>query len=257
PRFPLTRGEIGWRQVWTLLNPYSPANTVPHALKSDAMRERESRMYRHNVAYVFGYRPETFADAEVRARKAERARVRDERGARIRAAYALLPFDTLRPATASLGRKIGSGAQGDAYEAAGDPRRVVKVFRDATPSQLQEFAAVVNAVADGGAPVARVTLVRLPDGRYGLEMPHFSAEEGWTSLLNYTAFHRGPEARAAEARADETLRAVMRESQRVAGVELADWKAGLGGGISDDYLDNFAYRPKTGELMCFDCVVLW
>ncbi|MDE2490423.1 MAG: hypothetical protein KGM24_06215 [Elusimicrobia bacterium] len=41
------------------------------------------------------------------------------------------------------------------------------------------------------------------------------------------------------------------------GVDAADWKHGLVGGSGDEYLENFAIDRRTGEVVCFDCLVRW
>jgi len=257
-RFPTVRGEISWREAWRLANPASDANTVRAPVKFAAEREKEAAMYRHNLGYLFGLRPHSFHKAEALARDAERRRVLAERGARVRAAYALPEFTSLSPPAAALGRKLGSGGQGDAFASATRTGYAVKTFRGATGAQLQEMAAILNAVADQGQPVARVRLVSLAGGGYGLEMPEYSRETGWNSLAAYVRVRRGsPEARAAERQAEDALHAVGRETERVLGVNAADWKAGFGGAISDDHLENFAINPKTGRIACFDCLVKW
>ena len=66
-----------------------------------------------------------------------------------------------------------------------------------------------------------------------------------------------PKVRAAVARAEETLHAIGRESKKALGIDAADWKAGFGGDVSDDHLENFAYREDTGEISAFDPLVKW
>jgi hypothetical protein len=257
-RFPLRRGEITWKEAWRLANPASDANTVRAGFKSARERERESAMYRHNLGYLLGFQPYDFQKTEALKRDAERRRVLAERGARVRAAYGLPEFTSLSPPAAVLGRRLGAGGQGEAFLSATRPGYAVKTFRGATGEQLQEMAAILNAVADQGQPVARVRLVKIADGGYGLEMPEYSRADGWMDLATFVRFHRrAPEALAAESQAEEALRAVGRESERVLGVDAADWKAGLDGVVSDDHLENFMFNRKTGKIVGFDPLVKW
>ena len=258
-RFPLRRGEIGWKEMWRLLNPGSDANTEKYVyFKNAAVLDKEAAMHRHNVGYVFGFRPYTWEKTEQLRRAEERARVLAERGARVRSFYGLPEFTSLSPPLVELGDKLGQGGQGVAYRVAGKPGRAVKVFNGAEGRQLQEMAAILNAVADQGFPVERVTVVRLPDGRYGLEMRTFERAGGWVELA--MAFrHRRMDKKVQKAvtLAEETLHAIGRETKKALGIDAADWKAGFGGEISDDHLENFAYRDDTGEIIAFDPLVKW
>lgn len=258
-RFPLRRGEIGWKEMWRLLNPGSDANTEKYVyFKNNAVLEKEAAMHRHNVGYVLGFRPYTWEKTEQLRRAEERARTLAERGARVRSFYGLPEFTSLSPPLVELGEKLGQGGQGVAYRVAGKPQRAVKVFNGAEGRQLQEMAAILNAVADQGFPVERVTVVRLPDGRYGLEMRTFERAGGWTQLATAFRVRRGDkQIQKAVTRAEETLHAIGRETKKALGIDAADWKAGFGGEISDDHLENFAYRDDTGEIIAFDPLVKW
>lgn len=241
-----------------MANPASEANTVRAFIKLSREKDLEAAMYRHNLGYLLGFQPRTYQQAEALKRDAERRRVLAERGARVRAAYGLPEFTSLSPPAAVLGRSLGSGGQGEAFLSATRPGYAVKTFRGASGEQLQEMAAILNAVADQGQPVARVRLVRLDDGGYGLEMPAYSREDGWGDLAMFVRFNRrAPEALAAERQAEAVLHAVGRETERVLGVNAADWKAGLDGVVSDDHLENFMFNRKTGKIVCFDCLVKW
>lgn len=256
-RFPVLRAEIGWREFLSLVNPASPANTVRAAFKFARERELESRMYAQNLGYALGFRERNWEDEQAHLRLQKRARELAETSAKVRAAYGLAPFLPNAPPRVELGTKLGEGGQGIAYRREGKPGRAVKVFRGAPGEQLQEMAAILDAVADQGFAVERVTVVRV-DGGYGLEMRELSRETGWTNLASFTRLRRGaPEARRAEEAAEKILFAVGRESKRALGFDAADWKAGFGGVISEDHLENFVVNEKTGEVSCFDCLVKW
>lgn len=257
-RFPLRRGEITWSRMWALLNPASELNTVKYAYKSNTMLDQEAAMHRHNVAYVFGFRPRSWKDQDVLDRRLKREQELAAYGAKVRAYYGLPAFSTLRPPPVELGAKLGDGGQGAAYRRKDRPDRAIKTFRFASGAQLQEMAAILNAVADQGYPVERVTLVSLPGGEYGLEMRTLNKESGWGDLAMAFRWH-GKEAKVkkAVARAEETLHAIGRESEKALGINAADWKAGFGGAVSDDHLENFAYRDDTGEIAGFDPLVKW
>lgn len=256
-RFPVFRGEIGWRRAWQLADSSSKENTVNNwSLKDSSQRRRESEMHRHNIGYLFGFRERTFHDQDLLNRAVERERVRVERGEKVRAAYKLPSFSSENAPTAILGQELGSGGQGAAYRRADAPGHAVKVFRDTPPAQLQEMAAILDAVAAKGYPVERVKIVRIAEG-YGLDMRHFSYENGWSNLATYVRARPASETAALVRRAEDTLHAVGAESKRVLGVSAADWKAGFDGAVSDDHLENFVVNRRTGELVCFDCLVRW
>ncbi|MDX6769951.1 MAG: hypothetical protein SF051_10495 [Elusimicrobiota bacterium] len=259
-RLPVVRGEVGWREAWELANPNSRRNRVGYMPKGWPRDRRtallEAEMWSQNLAYLLGRSPETFDALDARRRREQREERRAALSAKVRAAYRLPPVEGLRLPAAALGRRLGAGSQGEAFEKEGDPRRVIKVFAGATPGQLQEMAAIHAALADAGHPVERLGLVRLPDGRLGLEMRRFAREDGWSFLDSY-ARARGRAASGLVERADATLRAVTAETTRAFGVDAADWKTGLDGTVDDDYLGNFAYNERTGELAAFDPVALW
>lgn len=255
-RFPVLRGEIGWKEFFRLVNPGSIENTVRTPFKSSREHELESRMYDQNLGYALGFRERTWEKEQTALRVEKRAREMAETSAKVRAAYGLPAFLANAPPAVELGTKLGEGGQGIAYRRAGKPGRVVKIFRGATGEQLQEMAAILDAVADQGFAVERVTVVRV-DGGYGLEMREVSRDTGWSNLATYARV-RGPrESRAAVEKAEKILFAVGRESKKTLGFDAADWKAGFGGDISDDHLENFVINAETGEVSCFDCLVKW
>lgn len=256
-RFPVLRGEIGWKEFFRLVNPGSRENTVRAPFKTSREHELESRMYDQNLGYAFGFRERTWEKQQTVLRLEKRARELAETSAKVREAYGLPAFLPNAPPRVELGTKLGEGGQGIAYRRVGNPGRVVKTFRGATGEQLQEMAAILGAVADQGFAVERVTVVRV-DGGYGLEMRELLRETGWSNLATYTRVRRGtPEALRAEEAAEKILHAVGRESKRTLGFDAADWKAGFGGVISDDHLENFVIHAETGEISCFDCLVKW
>jgi hypothetical protein len=256
-RFPAARGEITWRQALSLANPNSRHNRLRVPFRFDAERRKEAEMYRANLGYVLGLRSETYEQEKTRLRLEAQKRLRDERSAKARARYGLPPLASVDAPVVALGRSLGKGVQGEAFADARDPSRAVKVFDRAAPEQVQEMAAILNAVADQGHDVERVRLVRTEDGRWGLEMRNLSREDGWTDLDLYAHVHGARASREAVARAHRILGAVGRESEAALGVDAADWKYGLTGGGSDEFLENFKINAKTGEVTCFDCLVLW
>jgi hypothetical protein len=240
-----------------LVNPYSPVNTVRAPLKTSSDRALEERKWRQNAGYALGVFPRNFEAQERHDREAAREARLKELGERVRAAYDFPPLDRDSPPVV-LGQKLGEGGQGSAYAVEGRRGRAVKVFRGAALAQLEEMAAILNTVADDGAPIERVELARLKGGGWGLEMRDLSRERGWINLATYVRVHpKAAAERKLVSRADKALFALGRETKRVLGFDAADWKAGFAGEISDDYLENFAYNPETGELTCFDGLVRW
>lgn len=258
-RFPVFRGEITWKQTWSYLNPGSADNTIKYNWgKSDRMLDEESERWSHNAGYALGFRDKPWSKMDAERRAEKRRLELAETGAKVRAFYGLPAFTTLSPPLVELGPRLGEGGQATAYEVKGKPHRAVKVFRHTGGRQLQEMAAILNAVADQGYPAERVTLVRLPNGDYGLEMRRFDRSEGWSDLAMYTRLHRGePTAREAERKAEELLHAIGRETKKALGFDAADWKAGFTGEISDDHLENFFYHRETQEVAGFDPLVRW
>jgi hypothetical protein len=258
-RFPVARGEIGWKQALSMALPGSKVNTVRTGYKSTRDREIETDMWTHNLGYVLGLKPRDYNAQQLRDNRQKRLAKLVERGALVRAAYHLPPFESLTLPLVTPGRKLGEGGQGKAYAVEGDPTKALKTFNRTAGPQMQEYAAIMNSLHDQGQPVPRVRLVQLPDGTVAMEMPRYDRTTGWSELASRARFHpKDPAVIAGDAIAQATLRAVTRETERTLGVDAADWKQGFfGGGDGDEYLENFAIQEKTGAIAAFDPLALW